>query len=271
MSKLFKLKKWLSIEGTANHLSKIFNEQLSIADIYQLAIDGHLVISVRMINPCYAKRGQVVGYDKIRTVPPLSGGDHDICLSTMLDEDMPYADARFFNINNTAEHIDGVWDLYLGAGGAQLYLNSALQRSNIGPEITSTNLDGLYVTNDDDEFAVLYERRGGIEYPSSWICDDAELVVKVESIQDLIALTLESSNREPSESVRHSGARTLAAHKRLVAALLEYIDGSNGLPNPQYESDAQLIKAIASHYQGYDGLSVRTLESRFPECRNSLQ
>lgn len=50
MSKLFKLKEWLSVEETARHLSIVFGENVSEADVLRLALDGHMKLSVRFVN-----------------------------------------------------------------------------------------------------------------------------------------------------------------------------------------------------------------------------
>ncbi len=41
MSKLFKLKKWLTIEDTAKHLTSIFDEPVKDYDVLRFALDGH--------------------------------------------------------------------------------------------------------------------------------------------------------------------------------------------------------------------------------------
>ncbi|MXF07386.1 hypothetical protein [Escherichia coli] len=46
MKKLFKLKEWLTLEETARRLTSSFQEDVSVADCLQLALDGHITISV---------------------------------------------------------------------------------------------------------------------------------------------------------------------------------------------------------------------------------
>ena len=65
MSKLFTLKKWLTVKEAAKYLSKIFEEKVSPSDICQLAIDGHLVLSTHFINPCHAKLSDIVNFENI--------------------------------------------------------------------------------------------------------------------------------------------------------------------------------------------------------------
>ncbi|WP_329909854.1 hypothetical protein [Serratia quinivorans] len=45
MKKLFKLKEWLTLEETARRLTTSFQEDVSIPDCLQLALDGHIIVS----------------------------------------------------------------------------------------------------------------------------------------------------------------------------------------------------------------------------------
>ena len=57
MSKLIKLKEWVTIEQAAKHLSGIFEECVTDADVLQLALDGHLKISVNIPVYAYGRPG----------------------------------------------------------------------------------------------------------------------------------------------------------------------------------------------------------------------
>ncbi|WP_264878088.1 hypothetical protein [Vibrio agarivorans] len=47
MSKLFKLKKFFTLDEAARHLSTALEEEVTKANIYSLALEGHLTVSVR--------------------------------------------------------------------------------------------------------------------------------------------------------------------------------------------------------------------------------
>jgi hypothetical protein len=55
MKKLLKLKQYLSLHDSAKYLSAALEEPVSVADIYELSLEGHLAISTRFINQAYAK------------------------------------------------------------------------------------------------------------------------------------------------------------------------------------------------------------------------
>lgn len=65
-SKFFKFKKWLTIKDTAVHLSNIFSEPVCEADVLQLGLDGHLILSVNFVNCTPARNGKVVPYREAR-------------------------------------------------------------------------------------------------------------------------------------------------------------------------------------------------------------
>lgn len=56
MSKLFKLKKWLTIPETEKYLTQLFGEEVTEADILRLALDGELTLSVNLVNGAYASQ-----------------------------------------------------------------------------------------------------------------------------------------------------------------------------------------------------------------------
>lgn len=60
MSKLLKLKEWLTIEDAATNLSTLANELISPVDIVQFAIDGHINLSLYLLSPSLACIAEVI-------------------------------------------------------------------------------------------------------------------------------------------------------------------------------------------------------------------
>ncbi|KGD95262.1 MULTISPECIES: hypothetical protein [Achromobacter] len=57
MSKLFTLKQWVTLADAAKYLSVSFGEHVTEADVIQLALDGHLRLSIRLLaSYLYARR-----------------------------------------------------------------------------------------------------------------------------------------------------------------------------------------------------------------------
>lgn len=63
MSKLLKLKEWLTVADAARHLSILLEAEVNEADVYRLALEGHLTLSVLFVNPTPALGGTIVTAD----------------------------------------------------------------------------------------------------------------------------------------------------------------------------------------------------------------
>ena len=55
--KLWKLQEWLTLEDTAAELTIKLNEEVNVARVLRLALDGALILSVNFVNGAYARRG----------------------------------------------------------------------------------------------------------------------------------------------------------------------------------------------------------------------
>lgn len=76
-SKLFKLKKWLTLNEAARHLSGICGEEVTVADILRLALDKHLRLSVNFVNHTSARPGTVVQTNLHEILGSLNAGEID--------------------------------------------------------------------------------------------------------------------------------------------------------------------------------------------------
>ena len=65
MSKLFKLKEWLTLDESAAHISNVLGEPAKVADLYRFALDGHLKLSVDFVNHTQARKGKGVKTEQI--------------------------------------------------------------------------------------------------------------------------------------------------------------------------------------------------------------
>ncbi|MBJ7221172.1 MULTISPECIES: hypothetical protein [unclassified Brenneria] len=85
MKKLFKLKEWLTLEETARRLTTSFQEEVSIADCLQLALDGHIVISTLIEKGRYG----ILAEPKRDFNQELLAGFHDHLLQSGMFADNP--------------------------------------------------------------------------------------------------------------------------------------------------------------------------------------
>ena len=177
MKKLFKFKEWLTLEAAAKHLSGFLEEPVEVFDVLQLALDGHLMISVNLVNHAYAKLGKVTPYrqvqkhevplfdDKGKAIVPgyedLRGEDgkrptvgviaQGLCIDTEseLSDETPYV-----VFSNEITSIDGVWDLAM-LHNERLDIEYLMLQKIDGPSLDLVNLNGTYLKRPDGTWAEL--------------------------------------------------------------------------------------------------------------------
>jgi hypothetical protein len=177
MSKLLKLKQWLTLSDTAQYLSLAFRERVTEADVLRLGLDGHLTLSVHFVNGTRARYGQLVPLEKANFL--IFGRDDIAKVGGQLfkaGEPLPkhvetgLKDGSMYRVLNgiyvepgdvlelegTISTLHGVWDLPL-LGAERLDVEHAYQRMTGGPEVTGTVLDGAFVSR-KGVFAQLQER-----------------------------------------------------------------------------------------------------------------
>lgn len=149
MSKLFKLKEWLTVEEAAKHLSTVLGENVSIADVFRLGLDGHLTLSMYLPNHAHGNLGEVVGIDRAnRFRPPVSL----IQALNREDDEEPeeivvasyIGDGQFINWSEEVSTIDGVWDLAMLAS-ERIDVEHVYQQLTGGPSLELTNINGTIV------------------------------------------------------------------------------------------------------------------------------
>lgn len=197
MKKLYQLKKWLTIEDTARHLSIIFGEPVSEADVLQLGLDGHIKLSVNFVNGAVARRGKVVTLDQAQMyILPRDTSKATIedlmprYLNTvtfadelpeeikkgLLDQTLCYAvKGMVIRENEVLElekeisrirKLEGVYDLPM-IGGERLDIEHKYQMLTGGAEVTGTFLDGAFVVSPDGQWCQLQEHFDDNPYSNS--------------------------------------------------------------------------------------------------------
>lgn len=80
MNKFLKLKEWVTLSDAANHLTAISNEKIASTDIVQFAIDGHIKLSLFLLEPTLACTAEAIDMfpgdpesPKIMKVDPAQG------------------------------------------------------------------------------------------------------------------------------------------------------------------------------------------------------
>lgn len=231
MSKLFKLKEWLTVPDAAKHLSIAFGEEVSEADVLRLALDGHLKLSVNFVNHAQARCGRVVNWmetkwsvlpslfptDKISRKPQ-PDGDPKLVLSCppnllkAIEETPDYHPDKFtafpvgirideagrtLELEKNVISIDGIWDLPM-IGAEQLDVEHAFQMMTGGPEITLTALDGAFVERASGEVCQLQESFDDNQYSpgSNASLEEIKTKIAIENLDKIDAEKLLNQHKE---------------------------------------------------------------------------
>lgn len=209
MSKLFKLKEWLSVADTARHLTIAFGEEVTEADVLRLALDGHLQLSVNFVNHAQARCGQIIPWEETEwlLVPPLvkastKNEDQESIpdnrrktppkLQTLWEKaplheregllpilrSLNIDDERYLKLSNEVVTITGVWDLSM-IGNEQLDIEHAYQNLTGGPAVTLQGIDGAFVHKSDKQMYQLQEDFDDNEYQSGSTAQLEQLKAKI--------------------------------------------------------------------------------------------
>ncbi|HCT27714.1 MAG TPA: hypothetical protein DIW85_16080 [Stenotrophomonas sp.] len=198
MSKIFKLKKWLTLDDAAAHLTRALGEDVAVQDLLQLSVDGHLALSVELVNHGSAQLGRAVptteaSFEIIRgSGTPLSerlqrlaesaaavSGDAERKQWIEANRDKvaelgafigltgdPLDDDTVIDWERPIKSIHGLWDIPT-FGGARLDVLHQLQCMIGGPEITLTAMVGaVLVSPDGSRYARLMQHMSENPYTS---------------------------------------------------------------------------------------------------------
>lgn len=278
MSKLFKLKEWVSIPEAARHLSQMLAEPVNEADIYQMGLSKHLKISVYFPNTARARLGKVVPYAQVPQVelPNLSGQVTKYAQGYYLpDEDET---VEIYNITESTPFIvfdekvvviNGLWDLAM-MGNEKIDVEFDLQQKIGGPEVTMINMEGTFLNRPDGTWAALQHQfrdqkitnedgksttTKGEYYPAGGLGEDCIKVIRTTELVEF------QSRLDGGNSTKPPSSREHTTYLNIIGALLE-LHG---------QKDAATIDAIIEKYPTAQGLKKRTLEGKFAEARRSLK
>jgi len=163
-SKLFKLKKWLTLSEASRHLTGVCGEEITEADILLLALEKHLTISVNFVNHAHVIPEKVVYFDEDELRKSIEQG---IYPPEFKFADMPFSKDKLMLARHIDEgkfltreddinvvEIEGVWDLPM-IGGEDILLRSKYHEFTGGPPVDLISIDGCFVARNDDTICEL--------------------------------------------------------------------------------------------------------------------
>lgn len=214
MSKLFKLKDWLTVPDAARHLSTLFGEPVSDGDVLRLALDGRLTLSVCFVGSVLAKRKKIVPWGMVEKVTSHDGREVTELADFFSDECalVPDDGGQY----GGSEILQGVFDLPMVSGG-RLRVEREYQRLTNGPELHGRAMGGVIVRGDDGRYCMLMEDASdaakpyapptyipACELPSACV-----LVVRTSALQELCAELLTPIEKPVSTTERNTFLKLL--------------------------------------------------------------
>ena len=201
-------------------MTSIFDEPVKDYDILRFSLDGHLKLSVNLVNHAKAKKCKVVSLENVRKIPSLDG-DALICMGIYL------GDEGFLEREDGVISIDGVMDLMM-LGNERLDIEHDYQRLTSGIELTLVCLEGVYLKTPENDN--IYELQDHFKddvksmkdvnnyYPAGSLPEDAALVVRTSAISDFIEAA--SIDKRVDKPLSNTERKTLLI---IIAALAKEV------------------------------------------------
>lgn len=261
--KLLKLKEWVSVADAAQHLTTVSGEEVTEADLLQLALTGDLTISVYFITEVMGQRCLVLpAISKIENVRITEEMRSKLTAPPNKNKPLeadPYAGYRT-RIQSTIDKthyiispddiqnptlIKGVWDLAMIGGETDYVRNKYMTR--IGKRKITPSLDDLLITNQEkDEFYSLLRRervenKGLCHVAAARMPDDILLAVRTTALLHFQERLL-ADNRQPEDTEKplHPSER------RSVGQIIAALAAMEGLDICSPYSAAEVLRAAAA-------------------------
>jgi hypothetical protein len=243
MKKLLNLKQWLTVADAARHLSILFGEDVSEADVLRLALDGHLTLSVYFVNGARGRCGPAIPAEDAKVTiqeedpddwSHLTGGqsadEGEVKVFSQWVHGLILGDGRVLEYDRETVLLDGVWDLTM-LGHERLEIEQRYQLFTEGPEVDMRFRDGPLdhpiVSREDGTYCQLHEPYFADKhyFPADTLPADSVLVVRTSALHDLEARLAEPDQRAEKAVERRERTSLLA----IIAALAQ-LANTNG-PN----------------------------------------
>ena len=232
MSKLFKLKEWLTVSEAVKHLSVLFGEEVAESDLLRLGLDGYLDLSVVLFEPILGHEMLAVEREEI-AVNVEEYGDVELAPTLPLEhgfqsgglgDEVPIAASGNYFFNDFGLYltgrtclIDGVWDLYM-FGSEKREIENMYFSKLVADQKNRINCDGAFLTKGDGR---IYCVNRGEDY---LLFSKNLLVVRTAALMDFEGRLREENKRSEGGSpitgrVSDNNGDTSYISPRLAAVL----------------------------------------------------
>jgi hypothetical protein len=199
MSKLYKLKKWVSLSEAANLITDRIKERVQITDVLQLALNDQVAISVFLVNGAYVRQCNPVMLEDVK-FNEVIGLKREI-LHLPAEGRLFFQGEQAYLIEKKVQKLEaGLYDLPL-IGGERIDVEHELHQLQSGIERTDVSLENIFVKNQQGLlFEIQYHyapekltpfHDGYFSYehyhPAGALPEDSELVLRPKAIDNFLA------------------------------------------------------------------------------------
>ena len=248
----------MTLDDACQYLSLALNEPVKKSDLFQLALDGNLILSVHLINTAKALIGKLIPKSEANTFK-LSGPFSEEMTKTFgpnvkLDylEGVNYSEELQLILEDKIYTIDDIWDLPL-VGNETYDIAHLFQCETGGPSVDTVSMDGTFLINDTDQGKVVAQLQERFEadfikemdpdrpfhspqnyFPAGKLPDDCSIIVRTKNLTALLK-SISTPSEQPSTKTRNSYLSTI---RHLSDAL---VDGLTDKPNKDALSVIQAL------------------------------
>jgi len=267
MSKLLKLKDWVTVKDAAKHLSISFGEDVSEVDVLRLGLDRRLTLSVNFVNTTKGCPGTVARYSQSELAAAIEAGHYPedldwyfftpemikrapnvsrmakkegmkMLLSLRLGED------RYLTLSDKVETLRGVWNLPM-IGNEVADVEQMYQELTGGPTVTLGSFEGPLVESADGRMYRLLE---DFEWTENQPGSKATLALLMRYCKEK---SLSVAEEERLMSDFEDDRKTFLAQRKKTADINNYYPAS-GLP-----ADAVIVVRTSALVRFMDDVSGR--------------
>ena len=211
MSKLFKLREWITIPDAAKRLTVSLGEAVTEVDVFRLSLDGHLALSVQLVNAAYGRLCKRMNLNEIEwmEVAPLVG---DTPIRIPKNGRVWCEEGVYFQVTPDVVKLEcGIWDLPM-SGGERVDVEHEYQSLTSGPAVTAVTLEGVFMQHPNGDLFEIQEHFADNDqfdakklhkpftnsknfHPAGMLPDDVVYVVRTSALTNFEASLIASETK----------------------------------------------------------------------------
>ncbi|WP_342616965.1 hypothetical protein [Rhodoferax sp. GW822-FHT02A01] len=146
MSKLFELKEWFTLSETAKYLASKLGEDVTQADVLQLALEGHLILSVNLITSEKGQRGKLIPIEDAEFEDvEMWEGQPPVRIYGGVRVETDGIESHILEFEEEVVRLQGIYDLPM-IGGERIEVKNQYFELVGEQRVSLTNIDGVFLS-----------------------------------------------------------------------------------------------------------------------------